>query len=469
MARFVTFALQAFTAVVLARYLSARDYGVVGYATIFVSFLSQFNDLGIGTALIQREELDDRRINVAFTLRVVLGVLAFALGIAISPIAGLGFGDRAVSTVLIVLSLDFLISSVGLVSSSLLVRNLDFGRWIQPGLGAALVRSAGACWLAAHGWGFWSIVAGNLAASITQAVWFLCLGGHSIRFQWDKAIVGEFLKFGVPLFSSGLLIFAIFNADNFVIGSVAGAVALGYYAIAFNWASMPSGLVFEVVHTVLFPSLARMQSDRERLRRAYLRIMEQLTAAGFLVHVGLLCCAREFLIVVLGHGSEKWVPATRALQILCIYGLIRLLLEPLGNVLIALGKTSLLLRAAFVAAVIELAGLYPALRWGGINAVAGVVTLSYAVQWLVYWPLIRDNLDIRIADLARVLVPSVIAGLCAWTAAFLLQSAIRTGPASLLLLIIVVFTVFVIVQGFLSSWRWCEEWRQAYLAHTRQA
>jgi len=202
-ARMVTFSLQAVTSVVLARYLSARDYGIVGYATIFVSFLGRFNDLGLGSALVQRKQLDASAINTAWSLRLVLGAIAFCLAFPASWLAALGFRDPVVSTVLVVLSLDFLISSVGFIPSYLMERELDYGRWIQPMIAAAIARTAAACWLAVKGLGFWSIAIAALAASITQAVYFVCLDRRKLQFQWDKVTARSFWALGFLCFRPG--------------------------------------------------------------------------------------------------------------------------------------------------------------------------------------------------------------------------------------------------------------------------
>jgi O-antigen/teichoic acid export membrane protein len=348
-----------------------------------------------------------------------------------------------------------------------MLRALDYRRWIQPMIAAAVVKTVIACWMAMKGYGFWSIVIATLLSSVVNTVWFILLGHPKIRVELDRVTARDLLQFGLPLFSSGLLAFALFNADNFIIGTVSGAAVLGYYAIAFNWGSMACTVVYEVVHSVLFPSLARMQDDRERLRRAYIRILEQLSAIGVLVHVGLFCCAREFLVLVLGRGGERWLPACRALQILCIYGLVRLLMEPLGNVLVALGRTSLLFRAVLLASCCEILLLYPALRLGGINAVAIIVTIAYAIQWFVYWPMLRNELDIGVGELTNILMPCFVAGACGWAVGAGIESLFPLGFPTFALMVTAITLVYVVVQGYLSSWRWFGEWRQMYLARVR--
>jgi O-antigen/teichoic acid export membrane protein len=59
-------AFQLVVTVLLARLLSVEDFGLMGYAYIFMSLVALFQDLGIGQALIQRKENFEEAVNVAF-------------------------------------------------------------------------------------------------------------------------------------------------------------------------------------------------------------------------------------------------------------------------------------------------------------------------------------------------------------------------------------------------------------------
>ena len=67
----------AITSMVVARNLSPSDYGVVAFAGIIIGFLGQFSDLGVGNAAIRRPSLDQKSLQTAFTLKIILGVVAF--------------------------------------------------------------------------------------------------------------------------------------------------------------------------------------------------------------------------------------------------------------------------------------------------------------------------------------------------------------------------------------------------------
>ncbi len=71
-------------ALYLARLLSSSDYGIVAFAAIFVTFLSQFSDFGIGSALVERKVVDQKVLNTAFTVRNLLSLVLIVVAVALS-------------------------------------------------------------------------------------------------------------------------------------------------------------------------------------------------------------------------------------------------------------------------------------------------------------------------------------------------------------------------------------------------
>jgi O-antigen/teichoic acid export membrane protein len=75
--------------VVLARLLSPADFGTVACATLVVGFVAMLNELGLGAALIQRQDLRPGHLNAAFWSNVGIGATLWALlAVLAGPIAG---------------------------------------------------------------------------------------------------------------------------------------------------------------------------------------------------------------------------------------------------------------------------------------------------------------------------------------------------------------------------------------------
>ena len=198
-----------------------------------------------------------------------------------------------------------------------------------------------------------------------------------------------------PLLGSGILVFLIFNLDNFLIGSILGSVQLGYYALAFTWGSFICGLLSGTVNSVLFPAFSAIQNDTAAMRRWYLKTVDLVAFLSLIVNTTLLANAHFFLVTFLGNGSDKWVPATSSLEILCIYGIIRATTEPLGNCIMALGRTRILLQANILGGLIEVVLLALVVKSGKIELVAAVVLFAYVSQLVmvrsIFAPPSRDQ------------------------------------------------------------------------------
>ena len=132
---------------------------------------------------------------------------------------------------------------------------------------------------------------------------------------------------------SGILAFVIFNLDNFLVGASMGSARLGYYALAFTWGSFICGILTATVNNVLFPAFSAIQHDLVAVRRWYLKTVDLVGFIALVANTALLANAHFFLVTLLGKGSNKWLPAVLALKILCVYGILRAMAEPLAPAL----------------------------------------------------------------------------------------------------------------------------------------
>lgn len=395
-ARLVTLAMQLGANVVLARSLVSVDYGIVGYAQIFIAFLSLVSEFGLNSAAIQRPELSKAALGTGFTLRMLLGVAAFGLALAVAPLGAQLLGEPAVADVIRLLAVGFLINGLAFVPSVRALRALDYPRFTAAQVAGSLVNAGVTIWMALDGFSYWSIVVANVAAIAASALLLNLLIREPVRLALDPDSTRHYAQFGGQLFVSWVLTFIIMNLDNLVIGSLRGPATLGYYALAFGWGTKLCEVLGTVVNSVLFPTFAKIQSDVPRLRAAYVKSLELVAFLAVAGCATLFGCSADFLFELLGGGTAKWQSALDSLRILCVYGLLRAMLEPVGSVVMAIGGIPVLVRANLLAAVVKGVLILPALHYFGIEGVAVVVTLSYASQYLVFMPALKKHLGMSL-------------------------------------------------------------------------
>jgi lipopolysaccharide exporter len=407
----------AVTTSVVARNLSPSDYGVVGFAGIIIGFLAHFSDVGVGSAAIRSPNLDQRGLQTAFTLKIILSSGAFVAALLIAPFAHYFFQHPATGNVVRFLALNFLISTIGFLPQVTLMREQDYRALVIPGIASAVVRCILAITLILYGWKYWAVIFADVGANLVSGIAIQLARRVPIHFEFDWTDAREYLRFGVPLLGGGVLVFLIFNLDNFLVGSDMGSAKLGYYALAFTWGSFICGLLSDTVNNVLFPAFSSIRNDTAAMRRWYLKTVDVVGFVAVVANTTLLANVHFFLVTFLGKGSDKWVPAATALKILCVYGIMRVITEPLSNCIMARGRTKILLHATALAGGIELLLLLLVLRTGRIELVAAAVLIAYATQAVIYLPYLRRELSIGFGDLAAQLwpvIPALVGG-CAIT------------------------------------------------------
>jgi len=170
LARGVAMAFQLAASIVLSRHLGAHDYGVVGFALIFINFLVQFQDLGLNMAAVQVRALDEDALATAFWLKAALSATMFAIAVLAAPLAAWFFGEPAVSMVMRVLALNFLIGALAFTPTTLMTRALDYRTISMAQILSTIASGIVAIGLALGGAGYWSIVVGNVTATVVLVV-----------------------------------------------------------------------------------------------------------------------------------------------------------------------------------------------------------------------------------------------------------------------------------------------------------
>ena len=66
---------QLFITAILARMLSPADFGTLAIILVFLNFFIPFADMGIGAAIIQYQDLDDRDYGALFTFSIFFALL----------------------------------------------------------------------------------------------------------------------------------------------------------------------------------------------------------------------------------------------------------------------------------------------------------------------------------------------------------------------------------------------------------
>jgi len=417
--QFVTWAIT----VVVVRLLAPQDYGLMGLATLVIGLLLLFNELGLGAAVIQKAELDARHLQ---DLRWAIVGTNLALCIVLvlcAPLLAAYFSEPGLTSIIRALAVIFVVQGFGAPASCMLQREMRFKEKSQAELAGNIAGALTTLGCALWGLGVWSLVTGYLLQQVTTNVMYSAYYPVPIAARFSLANVKPFVQFGFQVTFSRILWYTASNADFAVVGRVLGARQLGYYGLAFQFASLPTDKILSIVTQVAFPSFSALQADDATLRRYFLKLVGVVATATFPMFFGLFLVADQGIPLLL---TSKWAPMILPLKILCVVSCLRAIGTINTPLLMAKGRPELSMYNNLLQAIVLPAAFY-------VGAQHGLV--GVAVAWLVVWPVLfallttqtLNVLRLSVSSYARALAPAMIGSGVMMAVVILAQRLLLSG------------------------------------------
>ena len=298
---------------VLARSLDARQFGVLGVATLASNIALQLNDGGMEDALIWWPGRVREAAETTLLSCIVIGATLGGLLVLLAPaVTGL-FGAPDATPLLRVYGIAILLDATGSAYLGMLTRELDFRRRFLPDVIPSVCGSVVTVALAVGGTGIWSLVVGDvLRSALRLLICFLIVGRRTVP-RWHAAVAAKLWRYGRAALAGSFLEFALQNVDYALVALLLGPVALGLYTIAFRVAILPFLIVAWVIAGVAFPLYARLVGDLPAVQRVLQLTMRGCCSVVFLMGAGLATLAPS--LELLGRRWEPSVPVARLLGI----------------------------------------------------------------------------------------------------------------------------------------------------------
>lgn len=363
------------TNIVLARLLMPEDFGIVALALIVIGLTAVLGQFGLGAAIVQRQQIQERHLTGAFWGSAALGVImAGALCLVAGPAARL-FGEPAVKPVMQLLSIMMIVSSLSAVPRALLHRALEFRKLFWTDLVGKIAYGAIGIPLAIIGFNFWSLVWASLGGQVLALIALAVATRYVPSLRLRLSGLMDLVRFGGGVTAVGVLNYAASNVDYFIIGRWLNPAALGLYKKAYNLGTYPPAQLSAPLYQVLFPAFSRLQSETSRVKCAYGRALTGIGIVTFPLLAGLAVTAPLLIPTVLGI---QWQQAVLPTQIICIAAFSGVLANPAGALIKGMGHVMAEVWRQLLYGFIIAGGCVVAVH-GGINAVAIAVVIGSGV------------------------------------------------------------------------------------------
>ena len=367
---------------ILARILTPAAFGVFGIVTIVLELLEVLTETGINIFLVQEKKDIDEYINTSWVISIVRGIVISLAIVLLAPVISAFFNSPdAKSLIYMVAIVPFM---RGFINPSVVKfqKDLTFNKqfWYQSALN--LVEVAVSVVFSIIMRSPVALIYGMAASAAVEVVLSFIVVSPRPRLELNIPFAKEIVGRGKWVTGAGIFNYFFLHGDDMVIGKVLGSIPLGLYQVGYRISILPITEVAGVFGTVALPVYVKIMHDKERLKKAFFRIVLGIALLVTPFSLLLFFFTKPIVLIVLG---EQWVGAVDALRVLAVYGLVRAIVYPAYALFFAVKKQQYVTLITFAGIAGLFGSIFPLVAKYGIvgAAISALIGTLVTVPFIV--------------------------------------------------------------------------------------
>jgi O-antigen/teichoic acid export membrane protein len=326
--------------VILASILPFSLLGVFVIASGILAFFSYFSDFGLAGAIIQKKEITEHDLKTTFLIQeIVAFLISVSIWFAAPILADYYKFEEGGMWLIRALAVGFFLTSLKVIPSVLLERDLRFERIVWADVLEAIVFNGLLIYLSFSGYGIWSFVWAVLAQRFAGLTAIYILAPWRVKIGFSKQSAKELFHFGVPFQLNSILALLKDRLTPLVTAFILGSEKTGYISWAQGIANRPLE-VMSIVIRVTFPAFSRLQHDKDALKAIVEKALFLTVVLLYPVLFGIMAVLPVFIEVM---GKQKFQPTMHLIYIFTIASFWAIPSTTFTNVLNAVGKIKITL------------------------------------------------------------------------------------------------------------------------------
>jgi PST family polysaccharide transporter len=381
------YGLTLISQIVLANQLTPRIFGTVTLAITFLTFLTLPMRWGIAEALVQ--ETDHQSVfSTIFWLRVAITLPIVAIALGSSFVIDL-FYDGTVVFAFLLLTVSKGLALFAAPFSGALQKHFQIFRVGSVQLVSVSIAGVVAVRLALSGESLIALVAFYAIQDVVRTVGFVILSPTYPTFSFDRSTAAWFYRFARRMWFSKILNSVESRGDDYLLGTLAGASALGAYSVAWRLAVAFKTVVQPAIDQAILPTFSQIKDSEERSTDAIeflLRMQLYVAIPGYMVAA---IVAPDLVPMMFG---DQWTTAAPILSMLSITGVLAPIMASVRKFYYSRGEPDTVYtvqRYYLVTLVVAMVALVP--PFGGLGGAAAVNVMSLVAVALFVRRLRQDT------------------------------------------------------------------------------
>ena len=374
--------------IIVARLIFPHDIGLFALASLGLSTVSVFVQLGINSAIIQEKKDVRKYLDNAWTANVIRGIFLAVVMFFSANLFGRFFDNDAIVMMIRVLGLLALMEGLENIGIVILQKELALNRQFFYDVFGNLIQIGAVILAALISKNAWAMVIGAVIGRLAYLILSYLCHPYRPRLNFDFGGSWHLFKFGRWIALGGIVSFFATRGDSLAIGKLLSVDQLAFYQMAFALGTLPAVEFVKTLGAIFFPLYAKMQEDKDRMRLAFTRIARMISAIIIPASVGMFVLAPDIVRYVYG---SRWLSMVPVLYVAILFGLLKSFEFLVGPVFLGVGKPYVSIITMAFQAVVLFAVISPLTRMYGITGTAIAALLGLFAAQLVYaYRLVRE-------------------------------------------------------------------------------
>lgn len=324
---------------ILARYLEKEDFGLMGLAILVNTFCMIFVDMGLAAAAMHQTNLTKNKFSSFYWFNIVFGLLFTCCSVLASPLIADYYRRPDLAEIISFTSLLIFINSTFSLQRTLQQKRMNFRFLSIVDILSATLMLCSNVFFAMNGYGVYSLVWSSLLGALFLSVSYLGLDmfkERNIKMHFELSDVREAMKIGSFQVGSSVLDFGAREMDSLIISSSYSMELFGVYTLCKQITMRVYFIVNPIITNVATPVFAKLQEDKSRVNDIYKKAVRIIGFISFPIYSIMACCSTSLLVLLYGSPYMQY---SYILFFLCLYYAFQSIGNPVGSLLVGLGRT----------------------------------------------------------------------------------------------------------------------------------
>lgn len=432
--------IQLVISIVLARILLPEDYGILALVMVFVNILTVFVETGLGSAIIQKKEIEVKEIGQLFFINTIVSIALYLIIFLLSPLISSIYNkydkDLLIS-VIRVYSLVLPIGALTSIQSSLLYRKFEFKKLFFVNIITVILSGATGITMAYLGYGVWALISQQIVSKLVLAIVLLFVLDWKPSFYLPTKKIMTMIRYSAFILGNRLIVVVYNQFRSLFIGKFYSAEDLAFYNKGETFPSMIATNTDYALQKVMFSAYSKEQDDVNRIKQMMRKTISLSTFLLAPLMMGIAAAANNVVLVLL---TEKWLSCVDYMRVFCIIYLLQPIKTSSAQALDGMGKSSVTLKIGLISKAVGVISLFIALQLG-VKAIVIATFITEVVSLPLYFYVNSKYVNYKwseqIKDLIKNIMPSAIVAVLIFTVGYF----INISSALILLIIQVVIGI----------------------------